>query len=706
MSSYIFNLPVFFDSAAEKETLKQVCIPKGDVDEIFGKNSPLDEREKISYIQSEIRKNSYKKNREILASGKLDMRCFIDSGPRLPKSPEPDSSQPQKGRANAQDCELKVEKLFNKKNFSLATAVITAPRSVSTLSDTLKSITSAGFQAPIVFAEPKSELSSIDESLVVRNQTTLGNFRNWLNALRSIRTKFPNASGYVLFEDDVKVTPDLYDWLKYELWPFECSVVSLYTSSCYLSEKHGWAARAMGGYRHFGSLGYVINPALTDVILDSETLKKHLKPDAPKRTKDYILGDFFFSLGVRVAYHSPTLIEHTGETSSLRQEKLFQLTFDRSKICENVNSFDIWTKPNDLPRITLVGWNTRQGLGYINRDIVKFLPIERWVIPKHPEFQPINDYGESNCKIENIDKNINHQEFKKMTRGSDWLLFAEHPINESFAGLARENWTRVACIAMHEWLSPTLRWINYVDLFICPTMACYKMLKKWKNIFGFTWDLIYIPQPVDIEKYKFEHRLKCKNFLFNNGNGGGCARFFDSKWNITSERSNPRKGSYELAKAGEKASKNFKIIFRSQPERPNFPPHPNLNDKFVKIGEVDSNELLYNSGDISIQPSLYEGVGLQALEAQCCGLPVITTDAAPMNEFNPLDLIKVKRKSSASLIDGNIIDVCYPDESHLAELMDKWFDRDISQKSIEARSFIEKNHNWSVSASKFIKAMS
>lgn len=41
----------------------------------------------------------------------------------------------------------------------------------------------------------------------------------------------------------------------------------------------------------------------------------------------------------------------------------------------------------------------------------------------------------------------------------------------------------------------------------------------------------------------------------------------------------------------------------------------------------------YHLGDVYVYPSRLEGIGLTIVEAMACGLPVITTDNGPMNEF-------------------------------------------------------------------------
>ena len=60
-------------------------------------------------------------------------------------------------------------------------------------------------------------------------------------------------------------------------------------------------------------------------------------------------------------------------------------------------------------------------------------------------------------------------------------------------------------------------------------------------------------------------------------------------------------------------------------------------DGNIKVvhGTVSRDELImmYQSSDVAVLPSKWEGIGLTTLESLACGLPVITVDAAPMNEF-------------------------------------------------------------------------
>jgi glycosyltransferase involved in cell wall biosynthesis len=53
----------------------------------------------------------------------------------------------------------------------------------------------------------------------------------------------------------------------------------------------------------------------------------------------------------------------------------------------------------------------------------------------------------------------------------------------------------------------------------------------------------------------------------------------------------------------------------------------------VRIGNLPSVAELWNEGDVAVQPSKLEGMGFMVLEPVCAGLPVITLNAAPMNEY-------------------------------------------------------------------------
>jgi glycosyltransferase involved in cell wall biosynthesis len=70
----------------------------------------------------------------------------------------------------------------------------------------------------------------------------------------------------------------------------------------------------------------------------------------------------------------------------------------------------------------------------------------------------------------------------------------------------------------------------------------------------------------------------------------------------------------------------------------------------ILVGDLKNPEELYQSGDVALQPSKMEGIGFMVIEPYAVGMPVVTTDYPPMNEFvvQPSMLVKprwFKRKA-------------------------------------------------------------
>jgi glycosyltransferase involved in cell wall biosynthesis len=106
---------------------------------------------------------------------------------------------------------------------------------------------------------------------------------------------------------------------------------------------------------------------------------------------------------------------------------------------------------------------------------------------------------------------------------------------------------------------------------------------------------------------------------------------------------------------------------------------------------------LYHLGDVYVYPSRLDGIGLSVPEALACGLPVITCDQPPMNEFvNSSNgrLVPVRRLYPRR--DGYYWEQCEIDEEMLCREMQYFVDdatRAIEMKRA-ARAYAEENLNW------------
>ena len=112
---------------------------------------------------------------------------------------------------------------------------------------------------------------------------------------------------------------------------------------------------------------------------------------------------------------------------------------------------------------------------------------------------------------------------------------------------------------------------------------------------------------------------------------------------------------------------------------------------------------LFNSFDCLCYPTLGEGYCRPIVESLSCGVPVIVTDAPPMNEIvskdvgYPIMVDKVAPEPRADWICDYYkgADFFHPSEKHLRSLMREVFEHrdEAKAKAMRGRDFIKKEHN-------------
>jgi glycosyltransferase involved in cell wall biosynthesis len=106
------------------------------------------------------------------------------------------------------------------------------------------------------------------------------------------------------------------------------------------------------------------------------------------------------------------------------------------------------------------------------------------------------------------------------------------------------------------------------------------------------------------------------------------------------------------------------------------------------------NRDLYQDGDVCVQPSHWEGLGLQLLECQAAGLPLVTTDAPPMNECRPFRAVSTPETELVFVFGDQPVDAHLMRAEALAEVLAGIYGTDLREASREARDYIERERSW------------
>jgi glycosyltransferase involved in cell wall biosynthesis len=227
------------------------------------------------------------------------------------------------------------------------------------------------------------------------------------------------------------------------------------------------------------------------------------------------------------------------------------------------------------------------------------------------------------------------------------------------------------------------------DFLLCNTKRHYSVFRNHRKCFFIQWG-------TDINLFK-------PSLFYPERNPSGTIVFFQSSgW----EGKKFRKGTDLLVKAFQGVSGKAMLIIHSQTSAEEYGDIAELIRKDTRIEFIEKTVPapgLYHMGDVFVYPSKLEGIGLCVPEALACGLPVITTDNAPMNEFvedgyNGL-LVRVARTQQRK--DKYYWPETYVDVGDLAAKMQFYVDHPevIAKHQRNARISAEEKFDWAKNSS-------
>jgi 1,2-diacylglycerol 3-alpha-glucosyltransferase len=225
--------------------------------------------------------------------------------------------------------------------------------------------------------------------------------------------------------------------------------------------------------------------------------------------------------------------------------------------------------------------------------------------------------------------------------------------------------------------------MSVFDGILCSTRRTYQMLKDIAPSYFISWGVdsaLFKPLPGPAEK----------DFTF----------FHNAGWGGTGYR---KMTPYVVRAFDEisKTSPSLSLLVHSQAELKKYPRETRKiikrNPRISFIQKTIPAPGLYHKGKIYVYPTKLEGLGLTILEALACGLPVITTDAPPMNEFvkDEYNGLLVRVGERKTRYDGIAFPETIVEFDDLKEKMLKLSsDRDLIRKlSAGARADLLENYN-------------
>jgi hypothetical protein len=261
-----------------------------------------------------------------------------------------------------------------------------------------------------------------------------------------------------------------------------------------------------------------------------------------------------------------------------------------------------------LERWAIVGIKDDTGSGKLSLDLTRLLSPARQLVTPSYRLEG-HSVGGSDFWIPNDGADsLIEEAISKL----DVLIVIEgQAVHHRIVRAAKNRGIKVHFLALWEWFTPHEPIKKLYDKIICPNRFCEAVVGRFgfKNTVRLSW-------PVDVRQ--LPERLvsgPAKSFVHVAGKIG----------------KDDRKGTLIALLAFHRArNRDISLNVHSQSPLPEKISDPRIH---YLIGNVGNYRDLYLKGDVFIQASKAEGLGLSILEPIACGLPVLTTNYPPMNEY-------------------------------------------------------------------------
>jgi hypothetical protein len=198
-------------------------------------------------------------------------------------------------------------------------AIITAPRKINYLPNSVAALRAAGFNEKIfICAEPLSPIQPFENVQSLIHHQTLGRADNWLFAL-NLLLKNTKDDWLIVAEDDIccKINTKVILERFIQKIDYPIGYISCFTSESYFikeiysGQKKNWI-EFNPGMRAYGNQFYVMQRQSAQLLLDESKnyFKEFPEYKKEKRGVDFIVSTFFEKKGLPCFYPIPNLVDH------------------------------------------------------------------------------------------------------------------------------------------------------------------------------------------------------------------------------------------------------------------------------------------------------------------------------------------------------------------------------------------------------------